>query len=69
LTVMHTHRERRKFIHCVANKRVSAFLYLYHRLAIALPSETASSYLHQIWQPNEVWQEFIDRVVSSVPNS
>lgn len=51
---------RRVFVHCAANMRVSAFLYLYRTLRQHVPPVKAAEDLHHIWTPNETWQRFID---------
>ena len=53
----------RVFVHCIANKRVSAFLFLYRVLKLGHPIHDAEMALHRIWQPDEVWQAFIDRAL------
>ena len=58
--VMNTQTDRKIFIHCAANKRVSAFMYLYHRIEDRLDEATAKLDLAKIWVPNKVWQTFID---------
>lgn len=52
--------ERKIWVHCAKNMRVSAMMYLYHRLRKGYTQESARRYLEQIWQPNQVWQNFID---------
>lgn len=47
------------FIHCAANKRVSAFMYLYRMLVKGENAELALADMQAIWQPNEIWSEFI----------
>lgn len=49
------------FVHCIANKRVSAFLFLYRVLKLGQPVSEAEMALHRIWHPDEAWQSFIDR--------
>lgn len=58
--VMNVRTDRKIFIHCAANKRVSAFMYLYHRIDDRLDEATAKLDLAKIWIPNKVWQTFID---------
>jgi protein tyrosine phosphatase (PTP) superfamily phosphohydrolase (DUF442 family) len=53
------------FVHCIANKRVSAFLFLYRVLKLGHPVAEAEMALHRVWQPDEVWQSFIDRALRS----
>jgi protein tyrosine phosphatase (PTP) superfamily phosphohydrolase (DUF442 family) len=52
-------RGRRIYVHCAANMRVSAFMYLYRVLRLGWPSEAALPDLYAIWQPDETWQSFI----------
>ena len=47
------------FVHCAANKRVSAFVYLYRVLRQGVPEEQARRDLHAIWTPDDVWGRFI----------
>jgi protein tyrosine phosphatase (PTP) superfamily phosphohydrolase (DUF442 family) len=50
---------RRIFVHCAANKRVSAFVYLYRVLHEGVSEAQARKDMHAIWQPDEVWSRFI----------
>ncbi|MEM6752967.1 MAG: protein tyrosine phosphatase family protein [Cyanobacteria bacterium P01_C01_bin.38] len=59
IQVMKTNVDKKIFVHCAANKRVSAFIYLYRRFQEGIDDETAKNDLHQIWIPNQVWQQFI----------
>ncbi|MBF2005199.1 MAG: protein tyrosine phosphatase family protein [Chlorogloeopsis fritschii C42_A2020_084] len=61
--VMETNADKRVFVHCAANKRVSAFMYLYRHLHEGINDEEAKKDLHQIWTPNEIWQRFIEQVI------
>lgn len=54
---------RRVFVHCIANKRVSAFMFLYRVLRLGHPIHDAEMALHRIWTPDPVWQDFIDRAL------
>ena len=49
----------RIWIHCAANKRVTAFLGLYLRLRENWTDERAFALMHDVWQPDHVWSEFI----------
>ncbi|HVT34042.1 MAG TPA: 50S ribosomal protein L11 methyltransferase [Nevskiaceae bacterium] len=59
-STMRTHHDRRVFVHCVMNKRVSAFVYLHRVLNQGADAHAARHQLHRIWQPNAVWQRYID---------
>ena len=58
--VMNQHEDETIFIHCAANKRVSAFVFLYRVLCLGDDRAIALNTLHQIWEPNPVWQSFIN---------
>lgn len=62
-SVMSANADKNIFVHCAANMRVSAFMYLYRRLHEGMSEEDARKDLHQIWEPNEIWQKFIEQVV------
>jgi protein tyrosine phosphatase (PTP) superfamily phosphohydrolase (DUF442 family) len=57
--VMEAFDGQRVFVHCAANMRVSAFVFLYRVLHEHLPPAEAERDLHAIWQPDEVWSRFI----------
>jgi protein tyrosine phosphatase (PTP) superfamily phosphohydrolase (DUF442 family) len=56
---MDRYKHHRVWVHCAANMRVTAFLGLYRRLREGWPEERAFALLREIWQPDEVWSEFI----------
>ena len=55
---MDQHTGRRIFVHCLANKRVTAFLLLYAGQRGQNPG-AALALMHDVWQPNDVWTTFI----------
>ncbi len=46
-------------VHCIANMRVSAFLYRYQRDVLALPEAAARAMMERIWRPGGGWARFI----------
>ncbi len=50
---------RNILVHCVANKRASAFVYLYRVLCTDMDETTARRDLERAWTPDEVWEDFI----------
>ncbi|MBC8137780.1 MAG: protein tyrosine phosphatase family protein [Fibrella sp.] len=59
--VMDERKGREKlFVHCIANMRVSAFMYLYRSLREGIPEPEARADMHRIWTPNPLWQTFLD---------
>jgi protein tyrosine phosphatase (PTP) superfamily phosphohydrolase (DUF442 family) len=59
--VMEAFEGRRVFVHCAANMRVSAFVFLYRVLCQHVALSDAERDLRAIWQPDEVWDQFIQR--------
>lgn len=59
--VMHSLRDQSVFVHCAANMRVSAFLFLYRVLFSGVDPMEAERDLHAIWEPDEVWSQFIQQ--------
>jgi protein tyrosine phosphatase (PTP) superfamily phosphohydrolase (DUF442 family) len=57
---MDENRDKKCFVHCIANMRVSAFVFLYRVLRQGVAPDAARAMLHRLWQPNAVWQKFID---------
>jgi len=57
--VMDAFADRPVFVHCAANLRVSAFIYLYRVKFQHISLAEAERDLHAIWQPNAVWTQFI----------
>lgn len=62
-SAMETHQDKKCFVHCIANMRVSAFVFLYRVLRQGVPPAQAQTMLNQLWQPNETWQRFIDEAL------
>jgi protein tyrosine phosphatase (PTP) superfamily phosphohydrolase (DUF442 family) len=61
--VMNANQDKKIFVHCAANKRVSAFVYLYRRIYLGASEEVAKPDLNKLWEPNEVWQKLINQVL------
>jgi protein tyrosine phosphatase (PTP) superfamily phosphohydrolase (DUF442 family) len=58
--VLDAFEDRRVFVHCAANMRVSAFMFLYRVLRKDISIPDAERDLHAIWKPDKVWSRFID---------
>ena len=63
--IMELNVKKKLFVHCVANKRVSAFMYLYRQIYDGISNEEAKKDLHKIWIPNQIWQTFIQNVMDA----
>lgn len=55
--------DRKVWVHCAANYRVSAFVALFARLHMGWSNEQAEGHIEGIWQPSPVWRELLDRIL------
>ncbi|BAZ39766.1 hypothetical protein NIES4101_57220 [Calothrix sp. NIES-4101] len=60
---MDCHQNQKVLVHCAANMRVSACIYLYRCLQQGINENEAKQALYKIWKPNEVWQILINHVL------
>jgi protein tyrosine phosphatase (PTP) superfamily phosphohydrolase (DUF442 family) len=58
--VMDAFGARKIFVHCAANMRVSAFMYLYRVRKDPSCAVAALKDMQRIWEPDGAWREFID---------
>lgn len=54
--VMQANEGRRVFVHCFANMRASAFVYMYRTLVEGVPEEEARATMNEVWDPGEMDQ-------------
>lgn len=62
---MERSKGQKLFVHCARNMRVSAFVFLYRVLRLHQPLEACLPDLHALWQPDGVWQSFIDTALAA----
>jgi protein tyrosine phosphatase (PTP) superfamily phosphohydrolase (DUF442 family) len=62
---MQKNSDRRVWVHCAANMRVSAFLGLYRVLRENWQEQEAFRLMHGLWQPDEVWAAFIAAMLAN----
>jgi protein tyrosine phosphatase (PTP) superfamily phosphohydrolase (DUF442 family) len=62
--VMEAFENHRVFVHCAANKRVSAFVFLHRVLHLSVSRSEAEKDLRAVWEPDEVWSRFIQNQLS-----
>ena len=61
--VMEANQDRKLFVHCIANMRASAFVYLYRTLVEDVPDEEARGDMDVVWDPADLqqWADLIER--------
>ncbi len=65
-SVMDAFAGRKVFVHCAANMRVSAFLFLGRRRTRSVPRAQGEADLLAIWNPDGVWRDFINAQLASL---
>ena len=60
---MDTHARQKRFVHCAANKRVTAFLGLYQLIRKHNDRDSAFALMRSVWTPDETWSRFIEEMV------
>lgn len=60
--VMEALSNRKIWVHCALNMRVSCFVYLFQKYILQLPEKQARYPMDEIWQPQGVWQQLISEV-------
>jgi protein tyrosine phosphatase (PTP) superfamily phosphohydrolase (DUF442 family) len=63
--VMDALKDERVFVHCAANMRVSAFLFLYRLHQGSTSRAKAEADLIRIWNPDAIWKDFINKNLPS----
>jgi protein tyrosine phosphatase (PTP) superfamily phosphohydrolase (DUF442 family) len=59
LDVMDASRDKKVFVHCAANYRVSSFVALYAESRLGWSQAEADAHMRRVWEPNETWSSFI----------
>ena len=59
-SVMDSLRGGKVWVHCVLNMRASAFVYLYRLVNLGVPEDEARAPMDEVWEPDEIWQGFIE---------
>lgn len=63
--IMEANAGNNVLVHCALNMRVSAFMYLYQVIRQGVSISDAHKQLHQIWEPEGVWRDFIENELAN----
>lgn len=55
---------KKTLLHCQVNARATAFSFLYRVIYEDVPVAEAKADMNSVWQPNEVWRDFIFEVLA-----
>ncbi len=62
--VMDELTDQRVFVHCAANKRVSAFVALHRILHLGWQRDAAFAEMRTVWEPDTVWTAFLNDMLA-----
>lgn len=60
---MQRNTDKKTLLHCQVNARATAFSFLYRVIYEDVPISEAKEDMNTVWQPNEVWRDFIFEVM------
>ena len=60
---MDANKDKKVLVHCGANLRASAMVFLYRVIKQNTPYDIALRDLHEVWEPDKIWQAFIDEAI------
>ncbi len=59
LDILSINQNKKVWIHCALNYRVSAFMYVFHKYYLNTPFDKIDLSLLEEWQPNMKWQNIL----------
>lgn len=59
LDILSINENRKVWVHCSLNYRVSAFMYVFHKYYLKTPFDEIDLSLLEKWQPNKLWQDIL----------
>ncbi|WP_417326978.1 protein tyrosine phosphatase family protein [Halarcobacter sp.] len=59
LRIMSAIKDKKIFIHCAKNYRVTAFMYIYHKHVLNTPFENIDVSIFEEWSPSQNWQNIM----------
>ena len=61
---MERNKQKKTLLHCQVNARATAFSFLYRVIFEGVAMSEAKADMNTVWQPNEVWRDFIFDVLA-----
>ncbi|MDB5006570.1 MAG: phosphatase [Mucilaginibacter sp.] len=68
INFMKSQRDKKILVHCAVNYRASSFTGLYLFAAGQLDEQQMQLFIEDVWQPDAVWQQFIDDSIAYIKN-
>ncbi|HIP61682.1 MAG TPA: hypothetical protein EYG98_03920 [Sulfurovum sp.] len=61
--ILNTIADKKVWLHCTKNYRVSAFMYLYNILERGADRQMAKMSMNSIWKPTDAWENMIEETL------
>ncbi|NQY53208.1 MAG: protein tyrosine phosphatase family protein [Campylobacteraceae bacterium] len=59
INILKNNQDKKIWVHCAKNYRVSAFMYVYHKYILKTPFDDINLSMFKVWSPSIVWQELM----------
>ncbi|WP_072682509.1 protein tyrosine phosphatase family protein [Arcobacter sp. LA11] len=59
IEILSSFSNKKVWVHCIMNYRVSAFMYVYHKYILKTPFDNINLEVFEQWSPDEKWQEIM----------
>ena len=59
INILKNNQDKKIWVHCSKNYRVSAFMYVYHKYILKTPFDDINLSMFKVWSPSIVWQELM----------
>lgn len=69
ISLMNAYSHKKTLVHCAANYRASAFTGLYLFAADLLNQDEMQEFIEEVWQPDGIWQQFIEEGIAFLKKS
>ena len=69
ISLMNAHSHQKTLVHCAANYRASAFTGLYLFAVDLLNQDEMQEFIEEVWQPDGIWQQFIEEGIAYLKKS
>lgn len=69
IELMKKYTNEKTLVHCAANYRASVFAGLYLFAADKLNEEEMQEFIEEVWQPDAIWQQFLEEGIEYIKSS
>ena len=66
IELLSSQKNKKVWVHCIKNYRVSAFMYVYHKYILKTPFEDINLKVFEDWNPDKKWQEIMKTPIEEI---